>query len=450
MFRLLRFYSVTSCIIFIATIVALTLFYRQVTIHWLENFAESGNLSLAQALLNSVHPEFDAYLNGSPGDELEPPAVLLATVAKMTRNTSVESVKIYNRNGRVVFSTQADEIGASAADAPGFLSASNGKFFSGLTIRDSFTSLKADKDNLMHTYIPIQNGPSEPVLGVLEIHADMTHLIRKRDRVLFVTLAGTAVIMALLYAALCFVVRHAKNIIDEQNKTIRERTESLEILSEQLLRSEELRSKKIAIDLHEGLAQTLSAIKVNVECSSPRRRAGRTDAKPQESIVPVLQSAIHEVRTIATELWPSSLEDLGLLPTLGWFCREFQSKHPQIMVKREISLHEGIIPSPLKIVIYRIIESAFRNIAKHSNTDQIRFMLHLADGMIHLIIGDAPSVQPSVRAVGRLDPTSDPHVRFAEVKERTKLSGGAFTTTLEYSGGVTLQASWACAGQPGA
>ena len=78
---------------------------------------------------------------------------------------------------------------------------------------------------------------------------------------------------------------------------------------------EEQKKQKIAIDLHEGLAQTLSAIKVNVESSS-RGNLRDANAQPLEHIVPVLQNAIQEVRSIATELRPSSLDDLGLLPTI--------------------------------------------------------------------------------------------------------------------------------------
>lgn len=456
MFKLLRFYSVTSFVFILATAALLTMFYRQVTMHWIEHLAESGNLTLAQTVLNSIQPEFDAYLNKDAGANdhdvhwRRPLADLAGDILRMTQNTSVDSVKIYNRNGLVSFSTERDQIGTRSANDPGFLLASSGQIFSTMTFRDALNRFRgaSKEDNLMHTYIPIRNGPTEPILGVLEIHTDMNHLIQESDRNLLLILSGAVLILALLYAALFFVVRHAKNIIEAQQKTIQERTASLEILSRQLLKGEEFKNKKIAIDLHEGLAQTLSAIKVNVESSNNRRKTDNANTQPQESIVPVLQSAIHEVRTIATELWPSSLDDLGLLPTINWLCREFENRHPEIRIQREISLPERMIPQPLKIVIYRIIESSFKNIVKYSNTDQIRFILNLADNMIHLKIRDTPAEQSTVAAVGRLDPTADPHFRFAEVKERTKLSGGSFSTTLEYSGGVTLHASWTCAGQP--
>jgi signal transduction histidine kinase len=346
----------------------------------------------------------------------------------------------------VSLSTLDEPVSADHGADPGFQSSMRGEVFSSMVFRDMLGRLFAAssaEDNRMLTFTPIRSGPGTPVLGVFETRTDMSHLVEESDRVLLFFLAGAELILALLSAMLLVVVRHARNILHIQHKTIRERTATLEILSKSLLNGEELKKKKIAADLHEGLAQTLSAIKINMESTELAKACGE-DSQPLESIVPVLQSAIHEVRTIATQLRPSSLDDLGLLPTLNWFCREFEHQHPDIRIQKEIFLREGTIPSHLKIDIYRIIESAFKNIAKYSNTDQIRFVMHLADDMIHLIIGDTPTIRPAITHISPTDPAADPQFRFAEMKERTSLSGGVFSSTLERMGGVTLRASWAC------
>jgi len=451
MFKLLRFYSITSFIIIFVAAALLTVFYRHVTIRWIDHLAKTNNLAVAQTALSSVGPELTAFLNTATGTGKSKTASrrlsdeVATHLFRMTQNTSVGSIRIYTRDGAVAFSTQAEPVSTDHSGDPGFQSAMRGEVFSSMVFRDMLSRLSAAsnaEDNRMLTFTPINSGPGAPVLGVFETRTDMSHLVEESDRVLLFFLAGSELILALLYAMLLFVVRHARNVIHTQHKTIRERAASLEILSKSLLKGEEFQKKKIATDLHEGLAQTLSAIKINMESAELAKACG-ADTRPLESIVPVLQSAIHEVRTIATELRPSSLDDLGLLPTINWFCREFERQHPEIRIQREISLREGTIPSHLKIDIYRIIESAFKNMAKHSNTDQIRFVLHLADDMIHLIIGDTPTARP---AATRIAPPlhGDPQFRFAEMKERTSLSGGVFSSTLEKMGGVTLRASWAC------
>ena len=247
---------------------------------------------------------------------------------------------------------------------------------------------------------------------------------------------------------------------------IRARTVALEMLSAKMLSGDEMEKKKLAFGLHEGLAQTLVTIKMRIERKLEQFAASKAHDQSLASIIPLLQSAINDVQTIATGLRPSSLDELGLLPTMDWFCREFERLHPAIVVTVEISVQENDVPAPLKIVIYRIIESAFTNIARYGNTDQIELALQLEDGAITLAIddaspdwryaataerdtdsdlqvsfGEAQADRRRTRRPERRD--SDLQARFGEAQERTTLSGGSFTIARSKAGGVTLRASWA-------
>jgi hypothetical protein len=395
-----------------------------------------------------VRPELATYLGAEPtGNVLHDLSPGLADkIRRLTKETTVDRIDVYDRGGQLMFTTQNRPVTSGQGKAaPALLPNVSETPVSALLTHEDFSwtdGVIAD-GSLIQTHIPIRKAPDEPVIGVFSIQSDMTHLIEESNRIMLLILVGGEFILAILYGILVIVVRHAKKIIDSQQSTIRERNASLESLSKRLMESEEIKRKKIATDLHEGLAQTLSAIKINVESKELSEAAAAVDAQVRISLVPVLQQAIQEVRSIATELRPSSLDDLGLLPTLNWFCREFETLHPQISVQQEIDLSEVIIPARLKIEIYRIIESAFKNIAKYSNTDQIRFVLHLADDMIHLVIGDTPTLQPAVAGITHFASGTEPQFRFAEVKERTSLSGGAFSSTLEQAGWVTLRSSWA-------
>lgn len=448
MFKLLRFYSASSFIVIFLTAVLLTVFYRQVTMHWIEHLAQTGNLSLAQTVLSSVEPELEACLDPGTGPG-KLPAGLVSQIHRMTRNSALSRIDIYDRNGLPVFSTHPVRAVSARNRDPAFIAALDGRA-SGTTIfRDTFGHLKerTSANSQMRTYTPIRGSSSGEVIGVFEAHADVRHLLEESDGILSNILAGAEIILASLYGILFFVVRYARNIITAQQETFLERTASLEALSEGLLKGEESRKKQIATELHEGLAQTLSAIKANVESDrrmNDRRGAARTNRPAMDAIVPVLQHAIQEVRTIATELRPSSLDDLGLLPTINWFCREFEHRHPEIRIRRDISLPEDMIPARLKVEMYRIIESAFKNIAKYSRTDQISFLLYPASGMIHLVMSDTPAMPPRTEVLSRLDPGASPQLRFAEMRERTSLSGGTFSAALNGSEWVTLHSSWAC------
>jgi len=194
--------------------------------------------------------------------------------------------------------------------------------------------------------------------------------------------------------------------------------------------------------LHEGLAQTLAALKLQVENGRHSHKADDAAAGSVDSIIPVLQQAIHEVRTIATDLRPPSLDDLGLLPTLNWVFREFKQRHPGIRIEREIPLQEQDIPSPLKVILYRIIVSVLNDLAQHTNTGRIHLALRQEDNALILLIDDTSTemLDRTVTSLANIDPQL--RAGFARMEELTTLSGGTFTAAHYSGGGTTLRASW--------
>jgi signal transduction histidine kinase len=193
--------------------------------------------------------------------------------------------------------------------------------------------------------------------------------------------------------------------------------------------------------LHEGLAQTLAALKLKVE--NGRLRKGDDEAAESvDSIIPLLQEAIQEVRTIATDLHPPSLDDLGLLPTLNWLCREYETQHPDIRIERQIPLHERDVPAPLKVILYRIIASVLSDMARNTHSGRIHLGLWLDDDTLTLLIDDTATEALDKTAIPLVN--IDPQLRagFARMQELATLSGGTFTASHHSGGGTTLRASW--------
>ncbi|HET7832432.1 MAG TPA: histidine kinase [Gallionella sp.] len=442
MFKLLRFYSISSFIIIFIAAGLTTLLYRQVAIQWIDDVADRDHLVLTQAALNSVRPLVMPHLD-SDADPIPPSlgAELASALANLTHHGAATVVSIHDLRGVTIFSTQSGTVGTNAGSNPGFAAALNGNASSNMKYLDIFNrffkKVSAD-DNRMRTFVPIRRTLTGPIVGVFEMRTDMSSLVHENERMFFIILFGSEFIFALLYGVLLLVVKRARNIIDVQQKDIQERTATLEVLSRQLLDSDELHKKRIAFDLHEGLAQTLAAIKLNAENNS--RNFGISNVS-LEAIVPVLQDAIHEVRNIATELRPPSLDDFGLLTTINGFCREFERMNPDIRVEQEHSTEGKKVPEPLKIVIYRIIKATFNNIALGANTDRIRVALQMTDDMITLTISDIPTESYSASNVVRHE--FNPKQRFAEMHDRTIISRGVFTAKHGKSSGVTLRSSWA-------
>jgi signal transduction histidine kinase len=477
MFKLLRLFLIISLTSIVVTTALLTLLYRHVTIRTTDNLAQASNLALAQAALVSVRPELDDYLAtaaraGPQEFSAQRLAARLTEVVKELRRDSpgpVIRVILFDRRGVVIFSTDREQIGQNHVTSAGFISAINGRVASNLVYRDIFSRVGWETEaatgrpfhpveaaNLMETYVPVRASATKSVDAVFESYIDVSPLVTQNQNAAFIVLAGAGLVLLLLYGVLILLARRTlKAIVSQQHlvvgrrleaiksqqHSIGERTAALKMLSAKMLSGDEMEKKKLAFGLREGLAQTLITIKMRIERKLDQFAARKAHDESLASIIPLLQSAIDDVQTIATGLRPSSLDELGLLPTIDWFCREFERLHPAIVVAEEISVQENNVPAPLKIVIYRIIESAFTNIARYESTDQIGLALQLEDGAITLTIDDT-SQDSRYAATAERDTDSDLQVRFGEAQERTTLSGGSFTIARSKAGGVTLRASW--------
>jgi signal transduction histidine kinase len=225
-------------------------------------------------------------------------------------------------------------------------------------------------------------------------------------------------------------------------EALRKSGEELRLLSSQLLTAQEMERGRIARELHDGIGQSLSAIKFRVEDALGQLDKGSTESSVSTlgNLIPLIQSTVEEVRRITMDLRPSTLDDLGILATVAWLCRVFQATYSTVEIKREIDAEESDIPNPLKIVVYRILQEALNNVAKHSGADMVTISLARKDNTIQLTIEDnghgfdveeAFAVESSERGFG-----------LASMKERMGLSGGTFVINSAKGEGTIVRATW--------
>lgn len=237
------------------------------------------------------------------------------------------------------------------------------------------------------------------------------------------------------------------NVVDitqrkEMEQAIMESERELRLLSAQLLSAEENERKRIAQELHDGIGQSLSALKFGVENVLHQLRQGAMEkaAGYLNTFIPVIQNTIEEVRTIVMDLRPSTLDDLGILPTIRWFCREFQTIHPRIRIEEEISLEERDVPENLKSVVYRILQEGLNNVSKHSGADGVWVVLGKRDDRITLEIRDnGAGFDP-----GALASAEGPRRGFGltSMRERAELTGGRLQIESGPHRGTRILVSW--------
>ena len=240
-----------------------------------------------------------------------------------------------------------------------------------------------------------------------------------------------------------------RNEIDERRRieeALRHSENEMHLLSAQLMTAQEMERKRIASELHDGLGQSLSAIKFCMENAiglwTPR--CGDQDIKLIESIIPKMQGAIDEVRRISMDLRPSTLDDLGVIPTIAWFCREFRSIYRGIQLDTFIDIQEDQVSMPRKTVIYRVLQEALNNVAKHAKADRVRIHLRKNDSAIELLIQDNGMGFDLVSLAMRQE--SERGFGIAGMRERSEFSGGTFTIKSTRETGTIIRVMWPCPG----
>jgi signal transduction histidine kinase len=176
----------------------------------------------------------------------------------------------------------------------------------------------------------------------------------------------------------------------KSEEAIRSSQEELRQLSTQLLTIQEQERQRIAADLHDGIGQSLSLIKLSLESVMQQINAGeRQEAlESLQQLNQTVKETMAELHRTTMDMRPSMLDDLGIIPTLSWFFREFEAAWQGRQIEKDVSIAESDVPVPLKATIFRILQEAMNNILKHACADLIRVSLKKSGGSLQLSIED--------------------------------------------------------------
>lgn len=224
-----------------------------------------------------------------------------------------------------------------------------------------------------------------------------------------------------------------------ENRLLRSKA-ALRQISRKTLETLEADRKTIAKELHDSIGANLAAIKFSIEeklakmVSTPPK-----DITSLESIVSYLMETIKETKRISANLRPSTMDDLGLCATISWFCREFKTFYKHIEVVQKIDIDESELSESMKIVIYRILQEAMSNAARHGNADRIDLRLTKnAQGILLTISDNGFGFEPATRLTSN-DPLSG--YGLLGMRERAEICEGTFTIKSTPGGGTRVEVS---------
>jgi two-component system sensor histidine kinase UhpB len=159
-------------------------------------------------------------------------------------------------------------------------------------------------------------------------------------------------------------------------------------VSQGILRMQEAERGRLSRELHDGVGQSLTALKMQVGLLV--RRAAREGAPLAESLgelIATADAALQEVRQISHLLRPQMLDDLGLLPTLRWLARSW-GQRAGLEVRVQYEGEEERLPPDLETLVYRLVQEALTNAAKHSGAPEVEVALRRTATMVTVEVRD--------------------------------------------------------------
>jgi signal transduction histidine kinase len=185
----------------------------------------------------------------------------------------------------------------------------------------------------------------------------------------------------------------------------------------QLINAQEEERKRIARELHDGVGQALTSILVGMKLIDQFDNPADLHAKTAE-LRRTAGETLEDVRLLSRELRPSALDDLGLVAALERFVLEFTQRYPHLTVDLHIKLPERL-PSMIETSLYRIVQEAMSNAARHGGADTLSILLTHRESHVQAIIEDNGSGF-DVEAVRRAGSSVGLH----SMTERAELLGG--------------------------
>ena len=164
-------------------------------------------------------------------------------------------------------------------------------------------------------------------------------------------------------------------------------TRDLQHLSAKLLNAQEEERRNIARELHDEVGQALTAIKVELAVAQRAIDGAGGAANALEDVRSIADGVLHTVRDLSHLLHPALLDDLGLAAATEWYLKGFGKRHGVRAHLLHDRMDERLAPET-EAAVYRIIQEALTNVAKHAKATSCRVYLQRLTNTLLVTIED--------------------------------------------------------------
>jgi signal transduction histidine kinase len=225
----------------------------------------------------------------------------------------------------------------------------------------------------------------------------------------------------------------------QAEQELRASRNNLALLSEQLIHAQEGERRRIALELHDSVGQSLSAIKYTLERAIIMVQ--RPDLGSPESVLALAVQRIHEtadgIRAISMNLRPHMLDNLGAASAATWFCRGFAEVYPTLTVYAEISAENEEIPKRISTHVFRCLQELLNNVAKHAQAKTVWIHLEREGPALSLEVRDDGIGMEDARDPARLHGSG-----IRNLRERAEMTGGQFSISSSAGCGTSAKIVW--------
>src|SRR5579884_56977 len=202
----------------------------------------------------------------------------------------------------------------------------------------------------------------------------------------------------------------------------------------QIINAQEEERKRIARELHDETSQVLTSLLISLavlEESVTSKEAHDRIAETRR----LAHQTLRAIRSLSIDLRPSALDDLGLLPALRWYVKEYQKKC-SIEVDFVSSGFKERLPAEMETALYRIVQEALTNTARHAQAKRVSIMLKEGEKEIEGIISD-DGIGFDIEAL-RKSPDNERGLGLAGMTERAVLLDGSLDIESRPGHGTTI------------
>ena len=216
----------------------------------------------------------------------------------------------------------------------------------------------------------------------------------------------------------------AVEIANEITKDLRDSTEQLQAMSRQLVDAQESERRQFSRELHDRVGQNLTALSINLDILKTQLAGNGNEAfcSRLNDAASLLEATAGAIENVMSELRPPMLDDYGLLPALQWYASEFSNR---TCIQVSVDGDEGMerLTQASEIALFRIVQEALNNAAKHAHAKSIRIALERSSARFMMTVSDdGVGLDTALIPPGR----RRPGLGMVTMRERAQAAGGQF------------------------